>query len=97
MLQVFLTDPASPWHGAELVQETAQPPDKVYGHLGQLEASGWLRPQWKTAQPLTTAIDPARRRYLLAEDAAEAAERELATAGIAPKPRPRDGAASGSG
>lgn len=84
ILQVFLADVDRELRGAELVQMTGQPSEPVFERLAQLEGSGWVKPLWETAEPLTTASDPARRRYLLSDGAAAAARRDLVAAGINP-------------
>jgi PadR family transcriptional regulator len=76
VLREFLSDPAQPRYGYELMNCTQFPSGKLYPVLARLVEAGWLvreREEIDAAQ----AGRPARYFYRLTEEGAVAAEREL--------------------
>jgi PadR family transcriptional regulator, regulatory protein PadR len=76
VLREFLSDPARPRYGYELMGCTQFPSGKLYPVLARLVDAGWLareREEIDAAQ----AGRPARYFYRLTEEGAAGAEREL--------------------
>jgi DNA-binding PadR family transcriptional regulator len=76
LLREFLTDPAEPRHGYELMQKTGFPSGKLYPLLARLHRAGVLIREWEQVDP-REAGRPARCTYRLSPDAAETVRHDL--------------------
>jgi PadR family transcriptional regulator, regulatory protein PadR len=77
VLREFLTDPAEPRYGYELMQLTQFPSGKLYPILTRLQRAGWLIKEREKIDP-AEAGRPVRCLYHLSAQGGESARYELA-------------------
>jgi DNA-binding PadR family transcriptional regulator len=77
VLREFLSDPAKPRYGYDLMEATGFPSGKLYPSLGKLVSAGWLLREEEQIDPAREGR-PARRLYRLSDDGIEVARYELA-------------------
>jgi DNA-binding PadR family transcriptional regulator len=90
VLREFLSDPAQPRYGYELMSCTQFPSGKLYPVLARLVGSGWLVREREDIDAVKAGRPP-RYFYRLTEEGAAAAERELSglSEQLAPPPHRR--------
>jgi PadR family transcriptional regulator PadR len=88
VLREFLSEPARPRYGYELMGITDFPSGKLYPVLTKLVKAGWLLREREDIDP-AEAGRPARYLYHLTDQGAAGARRELATISEQLSPAPR--------
>ena len=76
ILAAMLSDPARPWYGLELVDDSGLKSGTIYPALARLERAGWLASRWETVDP-HAAGRPRRRLYELTGTGIEHARHEI--------------------
>jgi PadR family transcriptional regulator, regulatory protein PadR len=80
VIGVFLEDPRRPRYGFDLMRQTGFSSGTLYPMLARFERAGWLAGRREDINPVA-AGRPARRAYVMTEEAVPVARAKLAAIG----------------